>query len=99
MEFCLSPETVNPRNFLKMKLKAIVEVAKGFGMKVAAHTHGDEGMKRAIRAGISSIEHGTYMSAETMKMMKDHGVYLVPTITQAKVSLIPLGYRITITPW
>ena len=70
--------------FFEDEIQAIVEVAKGFGMKVAAHAHGDEGMKRAIRAGISSIEHGTYMSAETMKMMKDHGVYLVPTITSGK---------------
>lgn len=70
--------------FFEDEIKAIVDVANGFGLKVTAHAHGDEGMKRAIRAGISSIEHGTYMSPETMKMMKENGVYLVATITAGK---------------
>ncbi|MFQ5568209.1 MAG: amidohydrolase family protein [Rhodothermales bacterium] len=71
-------------HFKEEEIRAIVETARDHGLKVTAHAHGDEGMKRAIRAGIASIEHGTYMSAETMQMMKDHGVYLVPTITAGK---------------
>lgn len=66
--------------FTEDEIRAIVKTARDHGLKVAAHAHGDEGMKRAIRAGVASIEHGTYMSAETMTMMKENGVYLVPTI-------------------
>lgn len=71
-------------HFKEEEIRAIVETAHDHGRKVTAHAHGDEGMKRAIRAGIASIEHGTYMSDETMEMMKEHGVYLVPTITAGK---------------
>lgn len=67
--------------FFEDEIKAIVDVARGFGLKVAAHAHGDEGMQRAVRAGVASIEHGTYMSEETMQMMKEYGTYLVPTLT------------------
>jgi imidazolonepropionase-like amidohydrolase len=65
-------------------LKAIVETANDYGMLTAAHAHGDEGMQRAIRAGIKTIEHGTLMSDETMKLMKEYDAYYVPTITAGK---------------
>lgn len=68
-------------HFKEEEIRAIVETARDHGRKVAAHAHGDEGMQRAVRAGIASIEHGTYLSDETMQMMVDEGVYLVPTIT------------------
>jgi imidazolonepropionase-like amidohydrolase len=68
-------------HFKEDEIRAIVETARDHGRKVAAHAHGDEGMKRAVRAGVASIEHGTYLSDETMQMMIDRGVYLVPTIT------------------
>lgn len=67
--------------FQQDELNAIVETAKDFGMHVAAHAHGDEGMKRAINAGIHSIEHGTLMTAETMDMMVQAGTWYVPTVT------------------
>jgi imidazolonepropionase-like amidohydrolase len=67
--------------FQQDELNAIVETAKDFGMHVAAHAHGDEGMKRAIRAGIHSIEHGTLMTSETMDMMVKAGTWYVPTVT------------------
>jgi imidazolonepropionase-like amidohydrolase len=51
---------------------------------VAAHAHGAEGMKRAIRAGVSSIEHGTFMDDEVIALMKEKGTYYVPTITAGK---------------
>ena len=70
--------------FFEDEIEAIVDVASGFGLKVAAHAHGDEGMQRAVRAGVASIEHGTYMSAETMEMMKERGTYFVPTITAGR---------------
>jgi imidazolonepropionase-like amidohydrolase len=73
----------NPQ-FTEEEIKAIVETAKDYGYKVAAHCHGAEAMKRAVRAGVNSIEHGTYMDEETMTLMKQHGTYYVPTITAGK---------------
>ena len=70
----------NPQ-FKEEEILAIVETAKDYGMHVAAHAHGAEGMKRAIRAGVRSIEHGTLMDDETIKLMKEHGTYYVPTIS------------------
>jgi imidazolonepropionase-like amidohydrolase len=69
----------NPQ-FMDDELEAIMAAAKDYGFKVAAHAHGAEGMKRAIKAGINSIEHGTLMDDETRSLMKKHGTYLVPTI-------------------
>ena len=69
----------NPQ-FMDDELTAIVETARDYGMKVAVHAHGKEGMIRAIKAGVASIEHGTYMDKEVMKLMKKHGTYYVPTI-------------------
>lgn len=66
------------------ELKAIVETAKDYGFTVAVHAHGKEGMERAIKAGVSSIEHGTFMDDNTMKLMKQHGTYFVPTISAGK---------------
>lgn len=73
----------NPQ-FFEDEIRAIVETANDYGMLTAAHAHGDEGMQRAIRAGIKTIEHGTLMSDETMELMKQHEAYLVPTITAGK---------------
>jgi imidazolonepropionase-like amidohydrolase len=70
--------------FTDEELKAIVETAKDYGFKVAAHSHGAEGMKRAIRAGVTSIEHGTYMDDEAIGLMKTFGTWLVPTIIAGK---------------
>ena len=66
------------------EIRAIVETARDLGLKVACHAHGAEGMKRAIRAGVNSIEHGTLMDDETMKLMKKNGTWYVPTITAGK---------------
>jgi imidazolonepropionase-like amidohydrolase len=73
----------NPQ-FTVEEVKAICETAKDYGMYVAAHAHGDEGMRRAIVGGVKTIEHGTYMSDETMELMKKYNAYLVPTITAGK---------------
>lgn len=69
----------NPQ-FRPEELDAIIETAKDYDFHVAAHAHGTEGMQRAIRAGVRSIEHGTYMDAETRELMKEHGTFYVPTI-------------------
>ena len=73
----------NPQ-FTVEEIKAITQTAKDYGMHVAAHAHGDEGMQRAIIGGVKTIEHGTLMSEETMELMKKYDVYLVPTITAGK---------------
>ncbi|WP_298418662.1 amidohydrolase family protein [uncultured Kordia sp.] len=73
----------NPQ-FTVEEVKVICETAKDYGMHVAAHAHGDEGMQRAIIGGVKTIEHGTLMSDETMELMKKHDAYLVPTITAGK---------------
>jgi imidazolonepropionase-like amidohydrolase len=69
----------NPQ-FTDEELAAIVEAARDYGFTVAVHAHGTEGMKRAVEAGVTSIEHGTFMSDEVMSLMKKHGTYYVPTI-------------------
>lgn len=73
----------NPQ-FTIEEIKAICATAQDYGMHVAAHAHGDEGMRRAIIGGVKTIEHGTYMSDATMELMKKHDAYLVPTITAGK---------------
>ena len=69
----------NPQ-FMEDELSAIMATAKDYGFTVAVHAHGKEGMERAIRAGVDSIEHGTYMDDETMAMMVDQGTWYVPTL-------------------
>ena len=61
------------------ELEAIVEEAHRLGKKVAAHAHGTDGIKSAVRAGVDSIEHGTLLDDEAIRMMKDRGTFLVPT--------------------
>ncbi len=70
--------------FTAEELRAVVETARDYGMKVAAHAHGTEGMKRAILAGVASIEHGTYMTDEVIALMKQHGTVYVSTISAGK---------------
>ena len=73
----------NPQFSLE-EIKAITTTARDYNMLTAAHAHGDEGMQRAILGGIKTIEHGTFMSEETMELMKKYDAYLVPTLTAGK---------------
>lgn len=70
--------------FSEEEIRMVVETAADWGVEVAAHAHGDEGMQRAVRAGVKTIEHGTLMSEETMELMQERDAYLVPTITAGK---------------
>lgn len=70
--------------FTQAETDAIIETANDFGITVAAHAHGDEGMYRAVKSGITSIEHGTLMQERTMDLMIEKGTYYVPTITAGK---------------
>lgn len=91
----------NPQ-FIHEEIEAIVSTAKDYGMKVAAHAHGDEGMQRAVRGGVTTIEHGTEMSETTMNLMIKYNAYLVPTITAGKYvaekAAVPSYYPAIIVP-
>lgn len=73
----------NPQ-FMGDELAAVVETANDYGMHVAAHAHGKEGMLRAVEAGVLTIEHGTYMDEEVMAAMVEHGTWYIPTISAGK---------------
>jgi imidazolonepropionase-like amidohydrolase len=63
----------------QVEIDAVVAAAHDYGLKVAAHAHGTEGIKRALRAGVDTLEHGTYLDDETIAMMKRQGTWYVPT--------------------
>ena len=79
----LAKSADNPQ-FMADELDAIMAAAKDYDFTVAVHAHGAEGMKRAVTAGVDSVEHGTYMTESIMKLMKKQGTYLVPTISAGK---------------
>ena len=70
--------------FSEEEIRAIVTTAKDYGLKVAAHAHGAEAIKRAIRAGVTSIEHGSLMDDEAIQLFKQYGTWYVPTIIAGK---------------
>lgn len=70
---------VGAQQYTFEELKAMVDEAARHGVKVAAHAHGTEGIKAAVRAGIASIEHGSMLDDEAIELMKEYGTYLVPT--------------------
>jgi imidazolonepropionase-like amidohydrolase len=72
------------QQFSDAEMKAIVDTAHMLGMKVAAHAHGKRGMEAAIKAGVDSIEHGTYLDEETIRLFKRHNTYYVPTVLAGK---------------
>jgi imidazolonepropionase-like amidohydrolase len=78
----LSPtDDVDVPQLSQAELNALVDEAHTLRRKTAAHAHGAEAAKRAVRAGIDSIEHGTFLDDEALRMMHDHGTFLVPTLT------------------
>lgn len=74
---------LNPQ-FTEEEVRAVVTIARDYGFKVAAHAHGAEGVKRAIRGGVDSIEHGTFMDEEAIRLMKEKGTYYVPTLSAGR---------------
>ena len=91
----------NPQ-FNEEVIREIVKTADDYGMHVAAHAHGDEGMFRAVNAGVTTIEHGSIMADRTMRLMKEKQTYLVPTISAGehvvKMAKIPGYYPEIIIP-
>jgi imidazolonepropionase-like amidohydrolase len=74
-----SSSAENPQMTLD-EIKAVVAAAHDYGFTVAAHAHGAEAIRRAVLGGVDSIEHGTFMDAQDIKLMKEHGTWYVPTI-------------------
>ena len=76
------PDT-DPRQqtYTEAQLRVVVEEAAKAGIPVMAHAHGDEGAYAAVRAGVKSIEHGTYLSDSTLRLMRERNVWLVPTLS------------------
>ena len=91
----------NPQ-FNEEVIREIIKTADDYGMHVAAHAHGDEGMFRAVNAGVTTIEHGSIMADRTMRLMKEKQTYLVPTISAGehvvKMAKIPGYYPEIIIP-
>lgn len=73
-------DTVGAPQYSFEEIRAIVQTAAMADRKVAAHAHGKDGIKTAIRAGVASIEHGSMLDEEAIRLMKEHGTYLVPTL-------------------
>jgi imidazolonepropionase-like amidohydrolase len=84
-------DKVDSPQLTQAELDALVDEAHALGRKAAAHAHGNEGAKRAIKAGIDSIEHGTFIDDEGLAMMKARGTYLVPTPTLCLRTKMPEG--------
>jgi imidazolonepropionase-like amidohydrolase len=78
------------------EIKAIVDTAHDYGMKVAVHAHGAEAIRRSVIAGVDSVEHGTFMDDQDIQLMKEHGTFYCPTVytgqyvaEQAKLGAYP----------
>ncbi len=87
---------VGAQQYSEEELVAMVEEAARHGVKVAAHAHGTEGIKAAVRAGVASIEHGSMLDDEAIELMKEHGTYLVPTTYLAEridLDILPAPVR------
>jgi imidazolonepropionase-like amidohydrolase len=77
----LSPaDSVGVQQYTEDEIRAVVAAARMMDRRVAAHAHGLEGIKAAVRAGVTSIEHGSILDAEAVRMMKERGTWLVPTL-------------------
>jgi len=85
----LSPGDLGVQQYTEEEMRAAVDTARLLGRRVAAHAHGTEGIKAAVRAGVASTEHGWLLDAEGAALMKERGTWLVPTLTA-----IDLGERL-----
>nr|WP_295372231.1 amidohydrolase family protein [uncultured Sphingosinicella sp.] len=84
------------QQMLPDEMAAIVETAKSFGRRVAAHAHGVDGINAALRAGVDSIEHGTFTNDETFRLYRQSGAYYVPTLV-APAAAVADGQRGALT--
>lgn len=77
-------DSVGVQQYTDEELRAVVETAHMLERRVAAHAHGNEGIKAAVRAGVHSIDHGSILDDEAIRLMLEHGTYLVPTLMAAE---------------
>ena len=91
-------DAVGVQQYSYEELRAMVETAAMAERRVAAHAHGREGIRDAVRAGVASIEHGSMLDAETVRMMKERGTYLVPTM-MAFDAVVRGASAGTLAPW
>lgn len=84
-------ESVGAPQFTQSEMNAVVDEAGMWGRKVAAHAHGAEGIKRAVRAGVASIEHGSLIDDEGIRLMKERGTYLVADVYNDDYILAEFG--------
>ena len=77
-------DSVGVQQYTEDELRAVVETAHMLERRVAAHAHGNAGIKAAVRAGVSSIDHGSILDDEAIRLMVEHGTYLVPTLMAAE---------------
>jgi imidazolonepropionase-like amidohydrolase len=86
-------DAVGVQQYTYDEMKAIVDEATKLERKVAAHAHGTEGIKTAVRAGVASIEHGSFLDEEGARMMAQHGTFLVPTLSagESVENLVKVG--------
>lgn len=88
--------TVGAQQLSDVEMKAVVDEASRHGLRVAAHAHGTTGIKAAVRAGVTSIEHGSILDDEAIALMKERGTYLVPTtylVDAIKMDALPPPIR------
>lgn len=86
-------DSVGVQQYTAEELRAVVDAARMVERRVAAHAHGNEGIKAAVRAGVNSIEHGSILDDEAIRLMVEHGTYLVPTLMAAEAveRMVELG--------
>lgn len=90
--------TVGAQQLTLAEMKAIVEIANMYGIHTATHAHGTNGIKDAVRAGVTSVEHGMILDDEAIELMLEHGTYLTPTIIAAE-RIVATGHLIGVQPW
>jgi imidazolonepropionase-like amidohydrolase len=97
-----SSRSVDNAQFSQEEVNALVSTAHDYGYIVAVHAHGSEAIRRSVLAGVDSIEHGTFMSDENIKLLREHGTYYVPTMSAAtfvtEKAKIPGAYPPAVIP-
>ncbi len=90
--------TLGAQQLCDDEIAAIIEIANLYGVHTATHAHGTNGIKAAVRAGVTTVEHGMILDEEAIELMLEHGTYLTPTIIAAERICVK-GPEMGLTPW
>lgn len=90
--------TLGAQQLCDDEIAAIIEIANLYGVHTATHAHGTSGIKAAVRAGVTTVEHGMILDEEAIELMLEHGTYLTPTIIAAERICVK-GPEMGLTPW